>query len=150
MNVGLPNISLSFSATENSVRKALETVCTSLRQHDLPPVSNGVVELVLAEICNNIVEHAYAESDVGNINLTIWSDHDGVALEIRDSGRPMPGLALPEKREADLASALADLPEGGFGWGLIRDLTHSLTYERDGSRNIVKCTIATEQPLDLH
>jgi serine/threonine-protein kinase RsbW len=42
----------------------------------------------------------------------------------------MPGGRLPEPRPAPLDVALEDLPEGGFGWNVIRDLTAGLAYRR--------------------
>ena len=36
---------------------------------------------------------------------------------------------------------LHDLPEGGFGWGMIRDLTDDLSYRRDGARNELRFTV---------
>ena len=47
-----------------------------------------------------------------------------------------PGAKCPRAWPHDLeALGEQDLPEGGFGWFLIRELTHDLTYRRDGSRN---------------
>ena len=48
----------------------------------------------------------------------------------------MPGGRPPAGRLPDGADcALVDLPEGGFGWHLIRTLTRDLAYVRSGGCN---------------
>jgi serine/threonine-protein kinase RsbW len=49
----------------------------------------------------------------------------------------MPNLQLPQGAPADL-SDLDDLPEGGFGWFLIRAMTSDLVYHRTGGQNCVR------------
>ena len=47
----------------------------------------------------------------------------------------MPGESIPDPKEPDLDVSTADLPEGGFGWGLIRTLSSGLSYRRMSERN---------------
>jgi serine/threonine-protein kinase RsbW len=49
----------------------------------------------------------------------------------------------------DLSDNLCDLPEGGFGWLLIRKLTHSLKYCRTNSQNILTCELQ-RSPAPTH
>ena len=41
-----------------------------------------------------------------------------------------------------------DLPEGGFGWYLIRDLARDVNYEREGWCNVLtlRLEVAQEEP----
>ena len=39
------------------------------------------------------------------------------------------------------------LPEGGFGWYLIQDLTASLSYFREGRRNFLAFIVPVTEPL---
>jgi serine/threonine-protein kinase RsbW len=94
------------------------------------------MELVLAEVLNNIVEHAYCDTGHGEIALETSVYSNTIWCHLTDSGRPMPGGKLPPARRYDLgAMDMLDLPEGGYGWGLIRDLTSSLTYDRSAAQN---------------
>ncbi len=107
--------------------------------------SRGSVEIVLAEVLNNICEHAYAE-DSGRIELTI-SLHDGfVFVQTVDSGLPMPGGELPSGKLA-AAGTTEEVPEGGFGWFLIRSMTQDLTYLREGERNLLSFCIAVDNQV---
>jgi len=44
-------------------------------------------------------------------------------------------LAELARQRAEIDVAIADLPEGGFGWGLIRALSSGLSYRRMSERN---------------
>ena len=53
---------------------------------------------------------------------------------------------LPDGRLA-AAAEIQDLPEGGFGWYLIRTLTTDLTYLREGICNTLSfCVDVDDQP----
>jgi serine/threonine-protein kinase RsbW len=95
----------------------------------------GTVELVLAEVMNNITEHAYADTQGGAIEVTARLERGRLCCEVGDWGIEIPAavLTLPSTPQAD--SDLTDLPEGGWGWSLIFGLTEALRYRREGGRN---------------
>ncbi|WP_158585634.1 ATP-binding protein [Pseudooceanicola sediminis] len=129
------DIRISFPSTALSVRRALETVTTSLAALSLGPEELGTVELVLAEALNNVVEHAYGEGERGWISLECTQKPDGLHFTILDEGKPMPKGIVPMGLRAPLPSELEALPEGGFGWFLIQDLSHDVQYFRTGDVN---------------
>lgn len=92
------------------------------------------VELVLAEVLNNVAEHAYAEGP-GPVAITLTPGQAGLFCLVVDQGSAMPDGHLPDGLLPDAAASLEDLPEGGFGWHLIRSLTHDLAYARTGGCN---------------
>ncbi|MFB2533002.1 ATP-binding protein [Paracoccus sp. p4-l81] len=107
------------------------------------------LELALAEVLNNIVEHGYGTGRAGLIHLSIVPGRKGLSCAVADDGPPLPGDCLTE-RATPLTPALtgADpsgtpqdrllhLPEGGFGWLLIQGLTQNLCYFRENNRNIL-------------
>ena len=132
-----------IASTPLLVRQAL---CDILRHPVLAQLSvevRGNAEVVLAEALNNIVEHAYAKSD-GHIDLRLQRRPDRVLCDIVDHGALMPGGALP----AGLSQPIGvdkDLPDGGFGWFLIRSLTENLVYQRIDARNHLSFQFIIEQ-----
>ena len=56
----------------------------------------------------------------------------------------MPAGAPPDRAPHDLDVSRADLPEGGFGWRMIRDLTEELLYRRQDGRNILELVMLLE------
>ena len=138
-----PELQITFPGRAEEVRHALQRLMASPLLSGLPDDLGGTAEIVLAEVLNNIVEHAYAAHD-GQIVLRLSRLPDGLPCEVCDTGLPMPGLSLPEGRFQPL-DTLADLPEGGFGWYLIRSLTEGLAYRRHGGLNCLSFRLSTRQ-----
>jgi serine/threonine-protein kinase RsbW len=138
-----PDLSLTFVSDTSplSVRAVLSRVRDRLMAFGGCAETTGNVELALAEVLNNICEHAYRGRDDGRIEIGLRGVPDGIAVEIGDHGRPMPAGQIPAGRQVSVDRVLGDLPEGGFGWNLIRQLTTDLAYERAGGVNRVRFTI---------
>lgn len=118
-----------------SVRDGLRDLFRSDQLTCLTEESRGVVEIVLAEVLNNVVEHAYATYS-GKIEVWVTRRENYLFIRLVDHGLPMPGEELPGGKLAE-PSESAELPEGGFGWFLIRTMSDDLTYRRDGDQNIL-------------
>ena len=132
-------ISNSAMAVRDGLRAILRHPVMMQQSDDL----RGSAEVVLAEVLNNIVEHAYARTD-GQIELRLRLASGGVDCDIFDTGSPMPNGELPAGL-AQSAAADQDLPEGGFGWFLIRSLTKNLAYRRIDARNHLSFQLNIEQ-----
>jgi serine/threonine-protein kinase RsbW len=129
---GAPEI--TFVATPDQARHALAHVMAALAACGLDRERMGEVELTLAEVVNNIVEHGYAGRACGLIRIAWDLAPDDLSFLIRDRGRCIAG-GLPPGRLPDLAVPRSELPEGGFGWTLIRSMASELSYERAGGEN---------------
>ena len=125
----------------------------------------GRMELALAEVLNNICKHGHEEGggapDGGRphpplIHLWVVRHVGGIACAVTDDGRPLPPECLDTRQlpgclsaEPDAEDALMMLPEGGFGWYLIQDLTSSLSYFREGRRNFLAFIVPLDPDLEL-
>lgn len=126
-----------FPAETGSVRRTLAAVTGWLNRLPEPPADPETVELVLAELLNNVVEHACATLPGRVIGLELWSGRGGLACRITDDGRPMPGGRLP----CQWMPPPETLPEGGFGWPLVTALACDLAYRRDAGQNVLSLRI---------
>lgn len=122
---------LVIAAQTDAVSLALRGLMRAPELAALNADGRGTAELVLAEVLNNVVEHAYARYP-GEIELRLTVTPACLHCQIIDSGLPMPEGRLPPGDPPDLGE---DLPEGGFGWNLIRTLTTGLEYRRLAGRN---------------
>ena len=139
----LPPFMVSIKGEELAVRDALGQFLSALQPLSLSVEEAGTVELVLAEVLNNIVEHAYPEADTaGFITIACAHRQDGLHLQITDEGKPMPDGIAPLGQRASLDVELDDLPEGGFGWFLIQDLAKDVLYQRIGTENQLTMRLA--------
>lgn len=125
---------LVIRAEPASVRAALRCVTASPPVVDLAPDLRSTVELVLAEVLNNVAEHAYADLE-GHVAVTVALHPGALWCEVVDEGASMPGGFLPEGRLPQTDLPGTDLPEGGFGWHLIRSMTRDLQYRRRRGTN---------------
>ena len=123
---------LVIPAEAGAVRQALQAACDTLLLRSLTEDARGTVQVVIAEALNNIVEHAYSTGE-GEIELSLKRKDGKLSVLITDRGHPMPGGHLREGRLPEPDPA--DLPEGGFGWFLIRSLSQDLRYCRSEGRN---------------
>ncbi|MBK1634272.1 ATP-binding protein [Rhodovulum adriaticum] len=130
------SLKLGFWATGTEVRLAL--LC--IRRHYAAGLGPGetldIAETVLAEVLNNICEHAYPAAAPGRIDLRLLSCCGRLGAEVRDTGRAMPGNRLPAGQLPQ-----ADRPEGGFGWFLIHALADGLSYRHYAGTNILRLTV---------
>jgi serine/threonine-protein kinase RsbW len=149
-----------FRADPETVRAAL----VYLRERFSGSAEEEVIarlELALAEVLNNICKHGTpggtlqldGQPHTPLIHLCVVRHVGGIACAITDDGRPLPLSCLDERdlpfvelAPGDTASILL-LPEGGFGWFLIQELTASLSYFREGQRNFLAFIVPVTEPL---
>lgn len=130
-------IRLSFASGELAVRTALGQLKQGLAPMRLSKVDESNVELVLGEVLNNVVEHAYGANATGQVTLECLPAADRLRFCVRDSGKPFPGLHLPVARQPIVDGPEGELPEGGFGFFLVRSLATELNYRRESGRNLL-------------
>ncbi|PTE16352.1 ATP-binding protein [Pseudogemmobacter blasticus] len=131
---------IELTSGAKSVREGLRRALRGPPFDRLAMVDRSNAEIVLAEVLNNIAEHAYAGRP-GPIRLWVAREPGRLCLRVEDEGRPMPGHRLPPDR----LPAPGELAEGGFGWHLIRALASDLRYDRCGSLNRLCFHLRTEQ-----
>jgi serine/threonine-protein kinase RsbW len=126
-----------------AVRDGLRVICSSELARGLSEDDRGTMEIVLAEVLNNIVEHAYSERP-GEIEVALKLTFDSLAVSVVDHGLPMPGGDAPSGNLKPIGD-FEDLPEGGFGWHLIRTLSRELVYQRENGQNRLSFRLVREQ-----
>jgi serine/threonine-protein kinase RsbW len=124
----------AFQAEPNAVRDALRRAVARFARR-IPDDAAGALELALAEVLNNIVEHAYAGLPPGPVEILLRLGDEKLECRVVDHGHPMPGLMLPNGEMQPIGETVDDLPEGGWGWALIKMLTTSLCYTRNRNAN---------------
>lgn len=131
------SITFTYEPTDQGVRRVLQSMRACLTTMGLDEDFCGTAEIVLAEALNNVAEHAYPGEARGMAQLKLRLTPDGCDFDLTDQGKPMPGLILPVGQLPPLDGPRPELPEGGFGWFLIRTLSDHLTYTRKNGTNHV-------------
>lgn len=130
-----PIADLRIAGTDQAIRDALEKIVGDLANARLSKDDTEHAQIVLGEVLNNIVEHAFVGIKYGSIQLSAFRSAKRLRLRVQDNGIPMPNGQLPQRPQPRIDVAIDDLPEGGFGWHLIRSLTDHLHYERKDDAN---------------
>ena len=132
------SLRLVLAADPPSVRAALAQVLRCSPVSALTADHRATVELVLAEVLNNVAEHAYGGGG-GPVSLRLRLSPRGIACRVADRGTGLPKGRLPDP--AAQFPDPANLPQGGFGWPLIRLLTRGLRYRRLAGCNVLVFTV---------
>jgi len=136
-----------FNSDPFVVASLIEDMTEQFAGFALPRDVVATIEILLCEVINNINEHAYAGAPDGPIEIRAEVELYGITFLLVDCGSQMPGDTLPAGKVHDLSVARQDLPEGGFGWSLIRDLAQGLKYVRKAGENHLSFRVTIGRPL---
>jgi anti-sigma regulatory factor (Ser/Thr protein kinase) len=124
---------LSLVAELASLKPATEFAHRGAAAAGLPKDCWGHLDLVVEEIFVNVVRYAYDAGTAGVVELTYCVPRPGLlSFEIADRGAEYNPTTL---REPNLPDSLNERSVGGLGVFLVRQLTESLDYSRDGEWN---------------
>lgn len=143
-------ISLHFPAGEQRVRDILCRLSDLLQRRGCAPVLVEDAIIVLAEVLNNVEEHAYAGDAGGPVRVEVLLWGRMLDCIVEDRGRPLQAGALPgHAMPAPDPVAPDTWPEGGFGWAMMRRLTQELIYERENGCNRLRFRVTAETPVGI-
>ena len=128
---------LSFRGTPEQVRAALREIRAKLRGTLRSGDTAANAELVLAEVFNNIVEHALQGRDPAQSRISVICRRETGRLRfvVIDQGAAMPSHRVPDSDLPVPGGANAEIAEGGYGWSLVHMLTEDVQYRRMGRQN---------------
>ncbi len=124
-----------FNSDPFSVALVVEELLDRIALHCAARDTQGNVEIAVTEAINNIAEHAYCGQTNQPIELLVQHAPNGFDITLTDAGIEMPEGKPPIAAQHDLNGPVSSLPEGGFGWSLIRSLSRDLKYARTGREN---------------
>ncbi|MDG1472203.1 MAG: ATP-binding protein [Ascidiaceihabitans sp.] len=134
-----------------AAREAIGMLMEKLSPLQLDIEESGTFELVVAEALNNVVEHGYPDpANCGPIKINCTHKSNGLHVHIVDQGLPMPDGKTPLGLAAEVDVDFMDMPEGGFGWFLIKDLAKDVQYERQGDKNCLRLRVAIAMNATAH
>lgn len=131
-----PDMHHRLTAGMGTVRKLLDVLRAEMTDAQVAPALNDTTQIIMAEVLNNVVEHAYRYAHGHVMEVSVWLRADGILCEVRDEGEPMPWGRAPSGVMPPVdPDRPGTLPEGGFGWALVRDLTRDIRYCRELDQN---------------
>lgn len=95
----------------------------------------ALVESAVTEVCSNIIRHGHPGDADHEFTIAADGAGDSIAIEIRDEG---PAFSFDVRPLPDVDVPLEDLPEGGFGMALVRQMMNVVEYSRVDGVNIIR------------
>lgn len=110
-----------------------------LEHHGVETSVAYIVQLAVEELILNVIKHGGMPDAPREIAIRLHlNDAKHAVLEVEDDGAP---FDLREAPAPDFDDILKGKRAGGLGVHLVRSLTSSLEYRRDGERNHVRVRI---------
>lgn len=134
------HLSLQVGPSFSDVRRGLASLRPWFAALELEEAEAMACEQVLAEALNNVVEHG-GLSGSQKISLKLSMAGGRLMCRIGDPGRGYPDGILPEGKLPAIPAQVADMPEGGFGWMLIRQFAEDVSYRRMAGGNLLLLSI---------
>lgn len=116
----------TFIANFDVLDEIRDFVAETARQANFSDKEIYSIQLAADEACSNVIEHAYAGVDDGQIELACFVIDRGVKIIIRDQGKSFNPSSVPEP---NLGADLSERQIGGLGMYLMRKLMDEVTYE---------------------
>jgi len=101
------------------------------------------ITVTLDEVVTNIVRYAFDDDRPHEIVLHLTEDGGLVTAVVQDDGRAFDPRTVPP---ADIQAPVELRPIGGLGVHLVRSMTRSLDYRREGLRNVLTMTFEATSP----
>ena len=92
------------------------------------------LNLAIEEAVVNVMNYAYPQGTVGDINIEAKGDDNLLEFIISDTGTPFDPTA---KAEVDTTLSAEERTIGGLGIHLVRNIMDSINYERVNGKNIL-------------
>ncbi len=122
---------LEVSASVENFHKIDDFISSRLEEAGCPMKTMMKIEIIVDEICGNIVRYSGASF----IRVSFNRDEDNsVTLTFTDDGMPYDPLSA---KEPDISASLDDRPIGGLGVFIVKNIMDKLSYENKNGRNIL-------------
>jgi serine/threonine-protein kinase RsbW len=101
------------------------------------------LELVAAEVMNNVAIHSYGDERNGNMWVQVTFNGDTVTITVTDQGvgpdadKIAKAHVLPKKKEQ---AAQFDVPQFGRGLFIVSKIMDDVAYNRVGEQNRIQMT----------
>lgn len=110
---------------------SIEDICT---EEGIDEMTILGINLALEEAVVNVVNYAYPEGTVGDIEMEVNADTKAITFILRDHGKPFDPTAA---KEVDITLSAEERQIGGLGIHLIRNYMDEVKYDYCDGQNVL-------------
>jgi serine/threonine-protein kinase RsbW len=114
------------------IRRAADFLDGFLAQHSVPDAVAKELHVIVDEVLSNVIRHGYEDDRPREIGLALARSAHEITLEVDDDGRPFDPTTAPAQPSR---ARRGKVTPGGLGLVFVRELSDSVSYRRDGTRN---------------
>ena len=115
-----------FPATKDEYYSMLDYVMGEAEESGMSPKQMTRLELGFEEAAANVINYAYKEGEIGEIEIKTYCDGERFFIELRDSGEKFDPLAVDTKIEKPTSVENAKI--GGLGIVFMRQIFDDMSY----------------------
>ncbi len=109
----------------------------ALLEHlQVDPADINDVEILVGELCSNVLRHAQSHDDLFHVVLEYFSDHVGIMVQDRGQGFSFKDVPLVGTSREDFGGGER---VGGYGMTLIQNLSDHLEFRRTDPHGTTVC-----------
>lgn len=125
----MPDIAtLKVKALLENVPLAIDFVTRLATAGGLDAQALYQVQVSVDEVCANIVHHAYADMEPGDMEISCYFDDCAFVIQVHDWGQP---FEPDEVADPDLSAPLDERSLGGLGLFLVRQFMDRIEFTFD-------------------
>jgi len=130
------NITLTIESKLEEVFLVSSAVRSICKETPLSEMEVYQVETCVVEAVNNAILHAYDNMGGNRVAVAVALNDERLTVTVSDCGRTMQGEpgGLPE---LDFQN-VEELPENGWGWGIMRAWMDGVSYAAAGGQNVLR------------
>lgn len=117
---------LTVRGRYDSIPTIIQFVGDSARAAGLSDKEAFHCQMSVDEACTNVIEHAYGQEDIGDIDVVCHVVIGSCTIEIRDQGTPFDPDSVPVPQ---LGGSIEEIKPGGIGLHLMRRLMDDVRFE---------------------
>jgi serine/threonine-protein kinase RsbW len=129
----LVEINLNIISEYNVVPEISRSIRGFLMDQNVEDHLCNAVEICLVEALNNIIKHAYLGDHSKTIDIVVRKDNESLELRMIDEGKPRESLVVNELNFDP--EDIDNLPEGGMGLFIIKQLMDEMNYYSINGKN---------------
>jgi anti-sigma regulatory factor (Ser/Thr protein kinase) len=123
-----PSLTLKMPAILENIPKAMDCVARSARAAGMDEQTTHQIQLAVDEACANVVAHAYAGMQAGQMEISCTLEDQAFVVRVRDWGQSLDPDAIDDP---DIDAPLEERSLGGLGLYLIRQYMDQVEFDFD-------------------
>ncbi|MHB8134045.1 MAG: ATP-binding protein [Anaerolineaceae bacterium] len=124
-----------FPGRYDSLEKISEFIQENTKNAGFDGFTSYTIETAVDEACSNIIEHAYGQENIGDIEISVSINPSNLTIYIKDNGKPFNPKSIPKP---NLSSNLYERKGDGLGLYMMRQWMDEVQFEFVDNKNVLK------------